>query len=348
MVTELLNRLIGISKQVTRQEESFDSQKLKDIIISTDIVSVEVLVHEQPIVEVTLTSYEDGPVLQTEMTENALVITAKKERKGPHFVFGNLPKCHLQILVPEDIADNWDITTSSGGIAASQLTANVFRASATSGKLTLANMTAGKVMADTTSGKIKIEEIKTDKLTFHAGSGKVEVTSSYGDIVGKVGSGNVSLSGAKGEELEVKAGSGKIILNEVYMKNATLRANSGKITSEYFWSESTNVSVGSGIIDMQGMRGSVSGGANSGNISLSLVENADLDLKTGSGKITLIFQQEELNAQFDIKTGSGDIVTDIPMLVEQNNRHHITGKVGTGENHIRLRAGSGNIVMNKA
>ena len=51
---------------------------------------------------------------------------------------------------------------------------------------------------------------------------------------------------------------------------------------------------------------------------------------------------------FDIKTGSGDIVTNLPMNVEQIGKHHLRAKSGNGENLIRLRTGSGKVVLHTA
>ena len=258
MVSGLLNKLIG-PKKTTLQEASFDVHKLIELIISTGIVKVKILTHEHPRVDIVLESYENGPVLKTEKREESLTIIAEKERQSPTFVFGSFPRCHLHIHVPKDIADHWDVTTSSGKIAASQLVAKSFSANANSGTIKLANITADKVKTKATSGEIVLKEIETGKLEFLVNSGEVEVQSSFGDIAGRVGSGDVQISGAKGDELELRAGSGSIILNKVYMKSATLQANSGEIEARHFWTEEANLNVRSGDIDLQEIRGIVKG-----------------------------------------------------------------------------------------
>jgi DUF4097 and DUF4098 domain-containing protein YvlB len=341
----ILKRLFRIPRETVKLEESFAIQNLNVLTISVDIANVDIMVHQLPKVDVEFESYEGGPGLEVTQTENALTIISKKERKGPRFLFGDLPKCYLKIYVPMDVANNWDIAASSGIIHASNLVADAFRISATSGKINLSTLTAEKVIANTTSGKILLKDMKMEKLKFLANSGKVEIDSAYGDISGQVGSGSVFISGVKGEELDVGAGSGKVVLREVYMKHATIHANSGKIEAENFRVESTIAKVGSGKIDIRDFRGAIKGNANSGNINLSISENSELDLKTGSGNILVEFQEFELNTKFDIKTGSGSITTNLPMSLEQSEKRHFLGKAGNGENLIHLRTDSGNAVL---
>ncbi|HAM81838.1 MAG TPA: hypothetical protein DCO80_13665 [Ornithinibacillus sp.] len=347
MVGGLLNKLIGTQVNTIRQEESIEVDRLKSITVSSDIATVKVLTHELPRVDIQFESYEGGPVLKTEKSEEALMIIAEKERKGSTFFFGTLPKSILQLYVPRDIADNWDIRVTSGKISMKQLIAETFRISATSGVIQATDITAGKMFTDTTSGKIIIDKLRAENLQFLANSGKVEINSSYGDITGKVGSGSVRMAEVKGEELDIRAGSGRVILNEIYMKNATIRANSGTITAEHFWSETTEANVGSGRIELRDIRGAVKGDANSGNINLEMSDNSALDLRTGSGNIHLDYQDFELDTLFDIRTGSGGIQTNIAMNTEQKDRNHLYGKVGNGKNVVRLRTGSGNVSINK-
>jgi DUF4097 and DUF4098 domain-containing protein YvlB len=347
MVGGLLNRLIGSPKNIIKQEESIEVNKVKNIYITSDIVTVKVYTHEFPRVDLQFESYEDGPVLQTEKTEEALMITAKREKKGPTFFFGSLPKCKLQLYVPKDIAESWDIRVTSGEISLEHLIAEELRISTTSGIITMTDITAGKIVTDTTSGKIMMDKLRADKITSLASSGKIEINSSYGDFSGKVGSGSVRVVEVKGEELDVRTGSGKVILNEVYMKNATIRANSGTITAEHLWSETTESSVGSGKIELRDIRGNVKGDANSGNINLMMADNSELDLRTGSGNIHLDYQQIELDTRFDIRTGSGNIQSNIAMNMNERGRNHLNGKVGNGKNEVRIRTGSGNISIIK-
>jgi len=341
----LLKNLFGVSRKPVKHEKSFDIQKVNDLIISVDTADVEVIVHDLPKVEIEFVSYEGGPGLEITETENSLTIISKKEHKGLTFMFWDIPTCYLKIYVPNDVAKFWDITTTSGLIDASNLVATSFRMNATSGKITMSKLTAEKINVTTTSGKLLLKELKADKLKFYANSGIANIYSANADITGQVGSGSVMLSAIKGEELEVKAGSGKIVLKEVYMKNATMKANSGKIDAENFWAETTIANVGSGKINIRDLRGSIKGNANSGSINISVSDNSGVDLKTGSGNIHVEFQEFELNSVFDIKTGSGDIVTNLPMRVEERKKHHLIGKAGNGDHLIRLRTGSGRVVL---
>ncbi|MFS0674742.1 DUF4097 family beta strand repeat-containing protein [Ornithinibacillus sp. 179-J 7C1 HS] len=340
----VFNKLFGSTINNVIQEESFDVAKVKHFFVSVDVAEVEIMTHESPRVDIKLQTYEGGPVLETEKTDDTLTITAKRERQII-FNLGEVTKCLLQIHVPVNIADNLDISATSGKIKLTNLLADTVRVDATSGIINIAKIMASKMALNTTSGKIKANELKLEKLRFLANSGNVEMDSVYGDISGSVGSGAIFISGAKGEELELKAGSGKIIVKDVYMKNANLSSTSGKIDAENFWGETTNARVGSGNIHFREYSGSIKGNTNSGNINISVSENSALDLKTGSGSINVEFQEFELNSMFDIKTGSGGIVTKLPMSMERIEKNRLRGKSGNGENLIRLRTGSGKVVL---
>lgn len=342
MVSGLLNKLIS-PKNTTIQKESFDVHKLNELTISTDIAKVDILTHEHPRVDIQLESYEEGPILKTNKTEKSLTIIAEREWKGPTFVFGSFPKCHLQIQVPKDIADHWDISTTSGKISAAQLVGKSFRAKANSGTISLVNITADKMNAHATSGEIIMKEIKTQGLEFMITSGEVKIVSSYGDISGRLRSGDVQISRAKGENLELKATSGSIILKEVYMKNAVLQTTSGEIEARHFWTEKINVSVRSGDINLQEFRGAIIGSANSGDINLAITESSNMNLKAGSGDIRLVLPEQELNARIDIKTGSGEIISNIPINIERRADNRLLGKSKDGENLIHIRTGSGDV-----
>lgn len=341
----LLKRLFRTSSKTVKKEETIDVQKVQEFIIDVDIVDVEVMVHEHPKVEISFESYEGGPSLIVTHSTDRLIIQAKREYKKPVFFWMDFPKCILKVFVPSDIADHWDMKATSGILTAANLIASEIHVSATSGKINLKQITANKVILTTTSGKIIVSEVKAEKLTFIANSGKAEISSVYGDINGKVGSGGIRLAEVKGEVLQLKAGSGIISLKEVYMKNATLQANSGKIEAENYWVETTDASVGSGKINIRDYRGAIKGSANSGNINISISDNSNLDLRTGSGNIHLEFHEFELNTKYDIKTGSGEIITNLPMTINRGEKHHLQGLSGNGEYLIRLRTGSGRTVL---
>ncbi|MEN2768838.1 DUF4097 family beta strand repeat-containing protein [Ornithinibacillus xuwenensis] len=341
----LLNLLRKTPRETIIQEATIACTRVKNLIMSTSSAEVEVVVHEHPRVDVVLHTYEGGPELKTKHTEDTLTITAKKEEKVTFMLFGNMPKCHLQLKVPKDIAENWDIATASGKISAKQLIANRLNVHATSGAIKLSEISAEKIKSVSVSGKLTIREVKVEQLDFTVTSGSVDVHSVYGDINGEVVSGKVVMKGIKGQQLDVRAGSGRIHLQDVQMQDVDLHASSGKIEAEHLYAETIKAIVSSGKISFQDTRGDIKGHAMSGNIDLTIKENATLDLKAGSGNINLEFQEYELNSMFDIKTGSGSIVANIPMSIEHKEKRSLQGKAGEGEQTIRLRTGSGNVIM---
>ncbi|WP_010098284.1 DUF4097 family beta strand repeat-containing protein [Ornithinibacillus scapharcae] len=341
----ILKGLLNSSRKTIGQERSFEIRKLHDFNLSADIADVGIIVHDQPRIYISFETYENGPVLETIEKEDSFTISAKRESNGPTIVIGNIPKCRLDIYVPSDIATNWDIRVTSGRITAENLLAKTIRVSATSGSIKLSNVITERAELNTKSGKISVNKLNVDMLKFRALSGKVMIRSSYGDINGEVGSGEIAVSEIKGDDLTLSTGSGRINIKEVYYKNVTLEAGSGKISAESFWGEKTNARVGSGVIDFRDFQGSMKGNSYSGNIKISISENSSLDLKTGSGNINVEFQDFDIHSMFDVKTGSGGIVTNLPMQMETQKKHHMVGKVGHGDNLIRLRTGSGKVVM---
>lgn len=341
----ILEGLLRGSRKTIGQEKSFDIQKLYNFNVSADIADVAIIVHDQPRVYIKFETYENGPVLETIEEEKSFTVIAKRESHGPTIVFGNLPRCRLEVYIPSDIASNWDIRVTSGKVTAEKIVAENIRVSATSGSIKLSNVITGKAELNTNSGKIFVNNLKVDTLHCKAQSGKVIIKSTYGDISGEVGSGEITISELKGEELRLSTGSGRIVIKEVYYHNASLEASSGKISAESFLGEKTITRVGSGEIHIKDFQGSIKGNAYSGNINIAVSDNSSLDLKTGSGNINVEFHDFEINSMFDIKTGSGAIITNLPMQVEIQKKHHLVGKSGNGNNLIRLRTGSGKVVM---
>lgn len=341
----IIKDLMSGSRKTIVQEQSFEIQKLNEFNVTADIADISIIVYDQPRIDIKFETYENGPVLETIEEEDSFSINARRKRNGPTIVFGNLPKCRLEIYVSSEIASKWDISVTSGKVTAENLIARLVRVNATSGSINLSNIISEEIELNTTSGKISVSQLKVDRLKFTALSGKVVVHSCYGDICGEVGSGEISVTELKGEELKLSTGSGRIVIKEVYYRNSSLEASSGKISAESFLGEKTNARVGSGVINIRDFQGSIKGNAYSGNINVSISDNYSLDLKTGSGNINVEFQEFDMHSMFDVKTGSGGIATNLPMQVEMHKKHHLVGKVGNGDNLIRLRSGSGKVVL---
>lgn len=341
----ILARFINRSRETIVQEKSIEVEKLKHLIVSATSVELEIVVHEHPRVDILFKTYEGGPELKTEQTEDSLIIKAKKEGKMTIVMFGNMPKCHLVINVPKEIAEHWDVSTTSGKITTAQILAQTIRLRAVSGSIALSESSAGRLTIHATSGKLKIRDVKVEQLNFDVTSGNVDIASVYGDIEGEVLSGKINIANVKGQNLELKTGSGKIYLQDSYMENVEVSSSSGRIDLQRLHADAVRTIVSSGNIKLTDVHGALKGRASSGNITLNLEDNTTVDLSTGSGNIYVEFKEYELNTAFDIQTSSGNIVTNIPMQIEDRQKGSLRGKAGEGDHLIRLRTTSGKVVM---
>lgn len=101
--------------------------------------------------------------------------------------------------------------------------------------------------------------------------------------------------------------------------------------------------TGSGDIQAAAIAGAIKAQTGSGDIDVVQIAKADVQVRTGSGDVTLSLPAD---AAFNLsaRTGSGSIDTTQPLQVQgTRRRNHVDGVVRGGGNRVDIKTGSGSI-----
>ena len=185
----------------------------------------------------------------------------------------------------------------------------------------------GPVKAEAASGSIRVSHIER-QTQLSTLSGSIRADNIGEDIRANSASGTVTVSNIKGDvRISALSGSTQIV------------KPGGRV----------DASTASGSVDVEGANSDVKAHAASGRVNVqgNPVANSYWDLKTASGSVQLAVPA---NASFHLaaEAVSGEIKTDIPVVVEEQGKHSLRARVGSGNGgrvevhtvsgEIRLRA----------
>jgi DUF4097 and DUF4098 domain-containing protein YvlB len=157
----------------------------------------------------------------------------------------------------------------------------------------------------------------------HTGSGD-QIIGNVRNLEARTGSGDIEIADAEGN-VQASTGSGDIQIDRA---QGNLVANTG-----------------SGDIRADVIGGGVRARTGSGNVEMIRVGRAEVEVRTGSGDVTLGLDN---NASFNLNahTGSGSIKTTHPLTVSgQLSRHRLQGVVRGGGPSVSVTTGSGSILI---
>jgi DUF4097 and DUF4098 domain-containing protein YvlB len=123
---------------------------------------------------------------------------------------------------------------------------------------------------------------------------------------------------------------------------------SGSVTGTEVKAEQVTVQTGSGDIELAGVTApAVALETGSGTVRADLrSEIRSLSVETGSGDVT-VTAPATLDAEVEIETASGDIESDFPLQVTRHARDHLVGRIGSGRGRISVETGSGDVRLVK-
>jgi DUF4097 and DUF4098 domain-containing protein YvlB len=185
----------------------------------------------------------------------------------------------------------------------------------------------GPVKAEAASGSIRVSHIER-QTQLSTLSGSIRADNIGDDIRANSASGTVTVSNIKGDvRISALSGSTQII------------KPGGRV----------DASTASGSVDVEGATSDVKAHAASGRVNVqgNPVASSYWDLKTASGSVQLAVPA---NASFHLAAEaiSGEIKSDIPVVVEEQGKHSLRARVGSGNGgrvevhtvsgEIRLRA----------
>lgn len=180
----------------------------------------------------------------------------------------------------------------------------------------------GPAKLTTGSGNLVAESIHDDAQLL-SGSGSIRATSVGGELRATSGSGTVELSEVHGD-IRTTTGSGTI----------TIAQPSGRITAK----------TGSGSITIRGASNTLSARTGSGSLNIdgNPPPNSFWELYTSSGSVNLGVPS---NANFRLSASvrGGSIDAQIPIVIEEQSRHELRARVGSGAARIEVHSSSGSI-----
>jgi Putative adhesin len=180
----------------------------------------------------------------------------------------------------------------------------------------------GPVKVQSASGSIRVDNIdrKTQLSTL---SGSIDAQDIGDELRASSASGSVTVSGVKGDvRISALSGATQII------------KPGGRVDAD----------TASGSVEVQGATTDVKAHAASGKIDVSgnPGSNSYWDLKTVSGAVELGVPS---NANFHLSADavSGQIKTDVPIVIEEQGKHSLRARVGTGGGRVEVHTISGEI-----
>ena len=181
----------------------------------------------------------------------------------------------------------------------------------------------GPVKAESASGSIRVNHIER-QTQISTLSGSIRADNIGDDIRANSASGTVTVSNIKGDvSISALSGSTQVI------------KPGGRV----------DASTASGSVDVQGATSDVKAQAASGRVDVQGNPGASSywDLKTVSGSV-LLGVPSSANFQLAAEAISGEIKTDIPVMVEEQGKHSLRARVGSGNGgRIEVHTVSGEI-----
>ncbi|WP_100012290.1 DUF4097 family beta strand repeat-containing protein [Lentibacillus sediminis] len=159
----------------------------------------------------------------------------------------------------------------------------------------------------------------------------------------RTGSGDICLNNVETKELSLMASSGDVQLEEITTKTAEMKVSSGDVQAYRCVTDQVKAAISSGDLDWDGFVGELSARASSGDIDLTNIGVADLDLVAASGDVTLVFAEKELNLELDAMIASGEMDVDLPLKMQKLSKRKVTGIAGDGRNRVRVKVASGDV-----
>ncbi len=190
-----------------------------------------------------------------------------------------------------------------------------------SGSQTITNV-RGPVKAEAASGSIRVENIDR-QTTLTTLSGSIDAEGIGDDLRASSASGSVNVSKIKGD-VRISALSGT---TQIVEPGGRVDANTA-----------------SGTVEVQGATRDVKASAVSGTVNVqgNPGDTSYWDLKTGSGVVQLGIPS---NANFHLSAEavSGQIKTDVPIVIEEQGKHSLRARMGTGGGRVEVLTISGEI-----
>ncbi|MCO7125825.1 DUF4097 domain-containing protein [Sporolactobacillus shoreicorticis] len=188
-----------------------------------------------------------------------------------------------------------------------------------------------RIAVITRSGDLTAQNLQADQLSLTTRSGTI--TAEHNQSSGR---------------FDIETSSGDVDLRDNQARDeASIKANSGDLNVSETETKSLILETGSGTIDVQQFRGSLTANANSGDITIRNDKiSGSIDAQTGSGNVALHFTEEPESVSVNYYGGSGEGTVDLKgFLYKEKTEKRIIGQKGDGEYKIKVRTNSGDFSL---
>lgn len=246
---------------------------------------------------------EEQDALRWRVDENGcLIIEDGLSRKG--ITVNPLTKS-LQVMVPEELAANWQTV----------------HVSSSSAPVIMSGMTTVKLDVSTASGDVKLTELTAETVSLTASSGDIAFTGDYDRLQVSTASGDVRVESlGSPRETEIDTSSGRIeVVGD--LGELSLESTSGNITATAVIARDVDVNSTSGKVKLELLHcpGELDVETTSGNVELTLPEDSGfrLEFDHASGDMDKcdfplsrdkgLYIAGDGRADFSVDTTSGDL-----------------------------------------
>ncbi|WP_019156233.1 LiaG family protein [Robertmurraya massiliosenegalensis] len=169
------------------------------------------------------------------------------------------------------------------------------------------------------------------------------------DMEINIGSGSVELAGNSEkqpftlDDLAIDMGSGSINLRHLQVNDFSHDGSSGNASIDGLSSKSSTINISSGNIKVTDFSGELEADISSGKLDIGFAELVDsVEIGVSSGTVTLDLP-DQADFTLDGKIGSGNISYNLPLTIEEQDKHHVKGTLGTGKHNIDINVSNGTV-----
>ncbi len=306
-------KLANNKKESVNIEKSFNAKSLKNILVYTSSIPINLLPNDNDQVKVHIYGRSIMPIpnidLEHSLNGTDLNIIVKEKivlNLGIYLpVFRDVK---LDVFIPDKIFDTLNVKCSSGDI--------------------------------------NISQIKAKKNTFELSSGDININDLNGNLIANSSSGSINIKNIKGAEVNLRTSSGNTYIENLESEELNIKASSGDIKTDEIKSKNTSIKNSSGSVEINNLIGNLYVELTSGDINVLYRELKDtaVKIKSSSGSTKLIIPE---NSNFNIKCklNSGSFKSDFQLnfkgFVKKND---FEGEYGAGSNNfIDIKASSGDV-----
>lgn len=195
--------------------------------------------------------------------------------------------------------------------------------------------------------KLEVPQRQFDRLKLKSGSGDIAIAGLQADAVElDGGSGDVDLKEIHGQTVTVSIGSGNLSVADTdAAEGVTLKSGSGDISADRLKAKRLDINLSSGDVDLTEAAAELNVKTGSGDITVEgKLLNLPATLKTGSGDVGIYTDQPPSDVTISYSTGSGDLDNDWDAgkgSTDDDDVHRLV--FGSGSVPVQIHTGSGDL-----